>query len=114
MKPLPPRFLNKRYRKITVLEAVVLLTNMFNGAKHKNVGFEDSNNTMDDFITRLGKRRMWIEESMLESALWSCNLMDENQKFWHPKGYTFDQFVQGALPPQVRFNKKYNFIEEKD
>ena len=97
-------------RKISLHDALVLIYHIHQGADDTGIGFVDADNTRTSLTTALD-RASWVALSDLESALWSCNLMNEKGKFWHPKGYTFDQFSRQVLKGRERFNKKYNWVE---
>lgn len=88
---------------------MVLLYNVHRGATINKVGFEDANNTLTS-ITKSMNAELTVSIADLESALWSCNLMNEQEEFWHPKEETFDQFVRSLLKGR-KFDKKYNTIE---
>lgn len=96
-------------RWISALDLVVILDNIFRAAQDKDIGFEDPRETLDSFVFRMNKAlRLYTED--IESGLWSCNLLDEKGKFRHPKGWTFDQFLERILRGD-KFNKDYNYIE---
>lgn len=75
------------------------------------VGFEDANQTIEALCAKLNMK-VTVRESDVESALWSCNLLSEKRRFWHPKGLTFDEFLSKLLPG-ASFDKMYNVIKEK-
>lgn len=105
----------KRWREAKIeldtLDLVVLMFNVFKAEKDPQVGFEDANNTLEMLIKQLNFRFKTSPEA-IESALWSCNLLDEKKEFWHPFGMSFDAFVKKALP-RYTLNKVYNTIERK-
>ncbi len=110
---LEKRYLDKKLLPVSVLDLVVLLDNVYRGADHPEVGFEDANKTLPMLAKYLGRSHELVDEGSIESALWSCNLLDENGAFWHPTDKTFDQFVDRMLPNH-RFDKKFNLIIPKD
>lgn len=95
--------------KVSILNLAVLLYNIHKGAAHDKVGFVDADNTLNS-LTRSLEGQISVPTTDLESALWSCNLMCENEEFWHPRDETFNQFVKSVLKG-LRFDKKYNIIE---
>lgn len=99
--------------KVKLFDLMILMFNMYRGLETKSVGFEDANNTIGTLTYGLGGK-IQVELDDVESALWSCNLLDEKDKFWHPHKLSFDDFVQGIMGPGFKFNKKYNWIELKD
>lgn len=102
---------DERKYKISGLDATVLLIHILQGAKHPEVGFEDVENTRGQLRQALDCEVV-IPESVLESALWSANLMDEAQSFWHPDGLKFEEFVQQLVDPRdAKFDRFYNFFK---
>lgn len=113
MSYLPQNYLKQpgQWIKVRVLDVVVMLDHICRGAEHSEVGFEDANNTLDNLTHQLSKE-VWLKRSDVESALWSCNLLDEQGHFRHPRGGTFQEWVKRLLRGVGRFNKKRNYIED--
>jgi hypothetical protein len=84
---------------------------MRRGAEIEDVGFEDANNTLAHVTARLN-RKMLLDPNIIESALWSCTMMNERGEFWDAKGRDYDTFLKDLLTPDG-FNKIYNTIERK-
>lgn len=77
------------------------------------VGFEDCDRTLLMLSKLLTRNSITVRREHLESALWSCNLMDEAGEFWSPRGESFDEFVNRLLLPyQGEFDKFYNLIQD--
>lgn len=93
------------------MDMLTLLLNVRAGANEAEVGFLDADNTIQS-ITKKLNREVWIDQSSLESGLWSCNLMSENQKFQDMRGRTFDQFLKDILG-STGYHKFYCLIESK-
>lgn len=108
MTLLPPQDM----RRITLQDAVTLIHNVRAGATDPRVGFEDCLETVDSLCSHMDKR-IQVPTSALESALWSCNLMDEFGAFWDAKGRSFDDFLKRAFPGE-RFDRRYNMLIVKD
>jgi hypothetical protein len=105
----PPRF------HLTHLDVAILMFHVQKGARHPEVGFEDSERTLKeltDLVTK--KRRVTVQQGPLESALWSANLLDEAGSFWHPEGLTFRDWVRTILRSGTvqgaHFDRVYNRI----
>jgi hypothetical protein len=87
----------------------VLLDHVSRGAAHPQVGFEDAAMTKKQLHNALIGRAVRLEA--LESALWSCNLLDELGQFRHTIG--FREFVATLTPPGYKFDGFFNvFLEE--
>ena len=112
--PHKPRLMSRsvKWPEVLAIDLVVMLFNVLKASQDEQVGFEDANNTLESLIRKLNAG-IRLDPSLIESCLWSCNLLSEKDSFWHPKGVTFDQFVARALP-QYNFNKIYNTIEKKE
>lgn len=101
----------ERIYTITGLDAVILLIHVLQGAKHPEVGFEDVDNTRGQLKQALDCE-VQVPQSVLESALWSANLMDEAKAFWHPDGLSFSQFVNRMIDPEdMKFDRFYNILK---
>jgi len=115
MLKLPRGYLSKkhgRWRPLRLLDVAVLLFNVHKGATDAEVGFEDCRETLDTFTRKLNKY-MFVDPMLLESALWSCNLLDEHGRFWHPQGLTFEEFLKKVVR-RGKFNRTYNVIENEE
>lgn len=101
-----------KHPQIRVMDLMIMIYNIILAEKDPLVGFEDANNTVDMVMNKLNNQ-FEIDPSLVESALWACNLLDETKKFWHPTGVPFEVWVKRALPFHT-FNKVYNTIERKE
>jgi len=99
--------------KIKAIDVVVLLYHLYKGAELKNVGFEDASNTLPHITGQLDYP-CYLSKSLIESCLWSCNLMNELDYFWHPHNLTFDQYLKRVIPEGAKFHKMYNLILEEN
>jgi hypothetical protein len=88
---------------------MILMANAYKGSEQRKVGFEDADRTITMLANEINAL-VPVEQDALESALWSANLMNEQKKFWHPKGYTFEEYL-GSLGVRAKFDKKYNLIK---
>jgi hypothetical protein len=100
-------------KKIHLSESnkLILLDNIARGAEHVNVGFEDAARTRGQLEGLIISGRA-LDMEVLESALWSANLLNEEGSFYHPAGLTFDQFVEEILPTNMTFDRFFNLIKE--
>jgi len=98
---------------VDTLDLAVLLLHVHLAAKEPDIGYEDANHTLQFLTSRINKVTH-VPREFLESALWSCNLMSEKGKFWHPrKGEDFSRFVKRLLPKSIEFDMFYNYMKEK-
>jgi hypothetical protein len=110
---MKPNILNGKYRKVKIVDIMALLYNVLEGAKNPNVGFEDTRETVDTMTRKLNKV-FWLEDKVIESALFNANLMNENGLFWHPKGLTFEQFTKQFLKKDEKYNNRYGTFDKKE
>ena len=106
--------------RLSLLEVATLLYHLHRGAQLVDkVGFEDCNQTLEQLTRKLAPTRVFVSHEALESALWSCNLMDEAGEWWSLDGKTFDQFVAHMLERATiteerhEFDKFYNSLKKK-
>jgi len=99
--------------RISLLDAVVLLYHVHRGAKTEGVGFEDCDRTLEYLTRSLAQFKYTVSQSALESALWSCNLMDEQGEFWCPEGKSFDDWIKNFTVNDYKYDKFYNVMEER-
>jgi hypothetical protein len=95
---------------ITVSDIVTLIHNIKEGSKNNNVGYEDANTPLAMLIKYLERKPVYIRKDNLESALWSCNLMDEDGKFWDHSDRKFEEVLK-SMHLHKRFNRQYNTVE---
>jgi hypothetical protein len=100
----------KRPLNVSVLDIVVFIENVRRGAEHSEVGFADANETVQTMCAKLNKV-VQLPEEVVESALWSCNLMDEAGIFWHPTDRKFSQWLKDLERiGKFDFETDYNLI----
>jgi len=93
---------------ISPLEAVVLLHNVLKCEDAEN----DADRTVDEIVGEIDDLDGMITKSLLESALYCCNMEDERKQFWHPLKWELKRFVKELLPHKYVFDYYYNRIEE--
>lgn len=100
----------KLQKSLSILELSILILNVALAAKDPDIGFCDADRTLEELLSSLNFT-FPIQPDALESALWSCNILDEKGKFFHPFGGSFDNLLKriGLLD---RFDKRYNMIKE--
>ena len=92
--------------KISPLEAVVLLHHVVNSDDAEN----DADRTVAELVEEIDGYRRTISKSVMESALYCCNMMDEKGKFWHPQGLTFEKFIYHVIPSDLHYDRYYSQI----
>jgi hypothetical protein len=113
---LTPGFLSRKgdkWRAVRLYDVAIMLHNVHAGAHDQDrIGFEDAGRTLEQLTNKL-ERKVLYEPSLIESALWSCNLMNEIGTFKHPTGAIFDEWLKEVLKFD-KFNPIYNLIETKE
>ena len=97
----------------SLLDVATLLVHVRWGAQDDEVGFEDADRTLDQMTRTLNKKTVSLRKEVLESALWSCNLLNEKGQFWSPLDETFQEFINRLLKPHgSEFDEFYNWIND--
>lgn len=99
--------------KLSLLNAAVLLRNIYTAAKHGEVGFADANRTLESLIKDM-ERDVWFKTEVLESALYYTNMLAELEEMWHPQEIDFPTFITRALPEGVAYDKYYGQLTIKE
>ena len=100
---------NTDLKAVSVLDLVTLLGNVLRGADDTECGFEDAEQSLNELVAHLN-RYVQIPRPALESALWSCNLLNEAGKFWDVKDRSFDQYLKHVMRGEA-FDLDYNLME---
>jgi hypothetical protein len=95
---------------ISPLKAIVLMRNTVECPEAEN----DAERTVEELMKEIDRLDGYVSMSVLEAALYNCNMNHEDKKFWHPWGWTFDKFIDDLLPADQVFDKDYNRIEDRD
>ena len=62
----------------------------------------DADRTVTEIASEIDSFDGYLGRSVLESALYCCNLESEAGEFWHPFEWTFEKFVTELAGPMVR------------
>jgi hypothetical protein len=100
-----------QWRFVSLFDLAVMMYHIALAKSHKEVGFEDANNTYDGLKRRLNKN-VFVDPSWIESGLWACNMLDELKLFKHPEGLNFDDYLKEVIRSGV-FDKTYNTVTFK-
>lgn len=100
-------------RTMSALDAAVLLLNLLKAADDPQIGYEDNGRSFEAMLREWKRRKFQLDVRLLESALWSCNLLHEQGKFVHPEGLQFPKWVGDLVAPDT-FNFTHNYIEGTD
>lgn len=105
---------------VSLLDIAVLLFHIHKGNETAEVGFEDADKSIEELTALLHSKKVEVNKDALESALWSCNLMDEEQQFWSPKKESFVLYAARLLnnsghytEGNLSFDRTYNRIQFK-
>lgn len=98
---------------VSVLDLVTLYTNVVIAARDKELGYENADQTYEQFLTKLKEQRFFVTHSDLEDILWAAKQMSDAGKFFCAKeGFTFEEFVKEAFPRHMIYYEKYGWIKE--
>lgn len=98
-------------KEVSLLDLATLSFNIERAALNPQIGFEDYDKTKKELLRGL-ERHTEISTRDLESALWSCNLLNEKGLFFSPTALTFQEFVKGFLDPGEMFDERYNYFRK--
>jgi len=94
--------------RVNRLETTVLLHNIF----HCEDADNDADRTMEELVSSLEYNRGYVEKSVLESALYCCNMNNEQGKYWHPFRQPIKMFIKTLLGSGFTFDYYYHLINE--
>lgn len=114
--------------KVSLVALCTLMINALQGYANKDIGFEDTEETLADFLDRLARtQRVHVSIKDLEQLFWAANLRAEQGQFWVPANeeggvprLTFDQFLQKFFRytkldyKALEFDRAYNVISFKE
>lgn len=101
-----------KIRKLTAMDAAVLLLNVLEAADDPDIGTQDTHRTRKDILQQLAVS-VKLSESLVESALWCSNMLHEKGRFKHPLGHSFDQFAKHLAGQRQTFDKNYNYFKDR-
>lgn len=106
--------------RVPLSSLAVLMINALQGFANKDIGFEDTQITLTEFLKELERStKLTVTVKDLEQLLWAANLRAESGHFWSVKNdgkETFDQFLQGLFRyarlynAQLKFDRDYNVV----
>lgn len=121
MAPLAPKDAEV---KVPLVSLCILMVNALQGFASKDIGFEDTTVTLDEFLVELERKtRMHVSIRDLEQLLWAANLRAEAGHFWSPKDggeEPFQRFLQNMFHfirlerVPLKFDREYNVITFKE
>lgn len=100
-------------KRITLLDAAVLLFNVHRAAYHPALGFEDADRTLEELIRSLD-REISVDRDVVESALHACTMAKESGRFFHPANVSFPRFMQSFADPGETFDIAYNYFRRSN
>ena len=109
--------LNKSRKKddlsITVYQLMILLNNYVLSLKEPSIGHLDCDINIKDTLARFKRTHLNMSPAELERFLFASNMLNEEHKFWHPGGDSFDKFVYDVARA-YKFDKQYNKLVSRN
>jgi hypothetical protein len=96
---------------ISVIDLVALIDSVSKGAAMAEIGFEDADRTLEQLYTALNKP-VKIDKELIESALWSANLLNQAGLFRHPLNMSFPNMVSRIVPEGLTYDSFFNLISK--
>lgn len=110
VKDLKQQMTDQGYLGMRTLDLAALILAVSKAAKDPEIGWLDANRSLEEFYFRYGFK-VKIPLRFAETALYCANLLDEQGKWEHPLGWSFNHFLR-EMKLKNRFSKKYNWIEK--
>lgn len=113
--PIKAGYLSKRggqWLPVRLLDLAVLLYAIHWAALDENIGHNDARESVQSLTKRLN-RHVYVDPNVVESALYACNLLDEQGKFVHPQGIGFETMLKRVLGDR-KFSRRYSTVERKE
>lgn len=104
---IPP--LKKEKLDLRLVDAAVLLVNLYNASKQSEIGFLDADQTLDMLVHKID-RKVTLSKVTVESALCHSNMLNELGKFWHYEDLTLEEFINKIITKDRKFNSDYNYM----
>lgn len=101
-------------RPINALDFFVLIHAVMASIQDKNIEWNHASKTYQTWFRDLSGLNLEISKEHLEDALYSANLLNEKDKFYHPYNKLFNNFVKSLLLPGEKFDKISNIIVKED
>lgn len=109
---IPKDYLKKdKWRQVRLFDLALLLHALHRAAEDEGVGHHDTHETVES-IERKCNKEVFIEPRILEACLYAASMLNEQGKWWHPRGWTFEEWVKRVLGADT-WNSVYNVIERK-
>lgn len=96
------------FHRLGTLDLVIA---MYNVATCDHVDC-DPHATKQELLKSIEKFNGAFTKEALERVLYCLNMNEEDNKFWHPLGKSFDKYLITATPRGYFFDKYYNLIEK--
>jgi len=99
---------------LSLYQAAILLVSLYKAAKDPKIGHQDIDYSFKQLVNSLSGKGISVRKEVIESALYSCNMLSEDGKFWHPEGKSFNQFTKTVIGSDMTFDSFYNLIRSKN
>ena len=100
--------------QLNVFDVAVLLFSIWKCATIPSLGHVDADYTLERLTSILDIRRIQVPQHILESALYCCNMLQEQKKFIDPKGRPFARFIEDLIGSKNTFDRKRHLISLKE
>lgn len=96
--------------RVGLLERVILIQNVLTCSDAEN----DAEQTVKELVRKLKNNNEKISRQAMESALYCCNMKNEDDSFWHPFKKSFRGFVLDLSQDNWWFDEYYNLMRGND
>lgn len=99
--------------RASALDLAILLLNIHRSAEDPAICYLDPHLPIE-YLEACFNVEFRVALGRMERALFCANMMNEQGKFWHPKGLSFKEWSEKMTPRGYDFNAQYNFFQEKN
>ena len=98
--------------RITLLDLSTLLRALIEAERHSGIGHLDAEKSLKELV-RVMNKKVDVDEGVVESALYSCRLLEaEGKTIGHPYKTTTKDLIRALTPEGHFYNEEYHMFEE--
>lgn len=99
-------------RPISALDVTALLSGVLAASLNREVGIEDAGRTAAELLKELNVS-LRLSDSVIESALWACNMLHERGLFKHSDGVTSFDVMAKRIAGRDVYDLDYCYFRDR-
>lgn len=104
--------LKSQRRNVNAADFAVLLHSLCKACLDKDIGFNHATTDLTGWFNSLAPFGVTLNDAFIEDMLYAANLLQEQEKFQHPLGKSFDDLLKAILKRSEVFDRDTNTIQE--